>query len=132
VAFVLVELGARVAVGEAVEVGEEVGLCVGRVFAPDQVVDQSLGVDLLLNIEGRSLDDEVGPVLLVLAAPDELRVEVAVAALVGEPQGGLLGLCITDWNSAVGMFLREASSWVRVSTIFFGGSLGDLTGMVLA
>jgi hypothetical protein len=28
-------------------------------------------------------------------------------------------LCITDWNSAVGIFLCEASSWVSVATVFF-------------
>src|SRR5450432_3967676 len=34
-----------------------------------------------------------------------------------------IGVCsslrITDWNSAVGMFLRDASSWVSVSTVLF-------------
>src|SRR5271168_3061546 len=40
---------------------------------------------LLLDVERRRLDDQVGPVLLVLAAPDELRVEVAVAPVIGEP-----------------------------------------------
>ena len=34
------------------------------------------------------MDDEVGPVLLVLAAPDELRIEIAVAALVGAREPG--------------------------------------------
>ena len=55
-----------------------------------QVVDQHLGVDLLLDVERRRVDDEVAPVLLILAAPDELRVEVAVAALVGDADRGLL------------------------------------------
>ena len=36
-------------------------------------------MDLLLDVERRRMDDEVAPVLLVLAAPDELRIEVAVA-----------------------------------------------------
>ena len=36
------------------------------------------------------MDDEIGPVLLILAAPDELRIEVAVAALVGHADGALL------------------------------------------
>jgi hypothetical protein len=44
-----------------------------------RVVDQGLWVDLLLNVERRGVDDEVGPILLVLPAPDELRVEIAVA-----------------------------------------------------
>jgi hypothetical protein len=52
-------------------------------------------VDLLLDVEGRGLDDEVAPVLLVLAAPDELGVEVAIAALVGDAQR-LLGLLLDD------------------------------------
>ena len=61
----------------------------------EQVVDERLGMHLLLDVEGRGLDDEVAPVLLVLAAPDELGVEVAVAALVGDAQR-LLGLLLDD------------------------------------
>src|SRR5712691_9275938 len=41
-------------------------------------------MDLLLDVERRGVDDEVAPILLVLAAPDELRVQVAVAPLVGQ------------------------------------------------
>ena len=37
---------------------------------------------LLLDVERRHLDHEVGGTLLVLAAPDELRVEVAATPLV--------------------------------------------------
>src|SRR5712692_1788092 len=43
-------------------------------------------MDLLLDVERRRLGDQVAPVLLVLAAPDELGVEVAVAPLVGDAQ----------------------------------------------
>src|SRR5690606_6240554 len=42
--------------------------------AAHEIVDDRLGVDLLLNVERRRVDDEVGPILLVLAAPDELRI----------------------------------------------------------
>ena len=55
-----------------------------------QVVDQHLGVDFLLDVERRRVHHEVGPVLLILAAPDQLRVQVAVAALVGHADGALL------------------------------------------
>ena len=44
-----------------------------------QVVNERLGVDLFLDVERRGVDDEVGPILLILAAPDELGVEVGVA-----------------------------------------------------
>ena len=83
VGVVLVELGLRAVVRQTVEVGEQVGLGLGRgVFAipapvlrpPPQVVDEHLWVHLLLDEERRRLHDDVGPVLLVLAAPDELRV----------------------------------------------------------
>ena len=47
---------------------------------------------LLLDVERRRLDDEVAPVLLVLAAPDELRIEVAVAPLVRDAHRRLVRL----------------------------------------
>jgi hypothetical protein len=58
-----------------------------------QVVDQHLGVDLLLDVERRGVDDEVRPVLLILAAPDQLRVQVAVAPLVGHAHRGSAAPC---------------------------------------
>ena len=88
----LVELGLGVLGGQAVEVGEEIGeagldvlvlRAPGLLALPHQVVDEDFGMDALLDVEGRRVDDEVGPVLLVLAAPDQLGVQIAVAALVG-------------------------------------------------
>ena len=46
---------------------------------PQQIVDERLGVHLLLDVERRRMDDEIAPVLLVLAAPHELRIKVGVA-----------------------------------------------------
>jgi hypothetical protein len=88
VLVVLVELGLVRSLGNAVEVGEEVGGQSSPASLPassafEQVVDQHLGVDLLLDVERRRVDDEVAPVLLILAAPDELRVEVACCAGTG-------------------------------------------------
>ena len=91
VGVVLVELGAGVLVGQPVEVGEKVGLEAGlacRLFRfrvlglPEQVGDQRLRMHLLLDEERRRLNRKVRPVLLVLAAPYELRVEIAVASFV--------------------------------------------------
>ena len=84
-----VELGAVRALRQAVEIGEQVGRGLRRLVAPalrlaQQVVDQGLGVDLLLDEQRRGLDDQIGRVLFVLAAPDQLRVEVAVAPLEGD------------------------------------------------
>ena len=92
----LVEIRAVGALGQPVEVREQVCLVHafrdrvvlrGLVAPAAQVVDEHLGVHLLLDVERRRLHDEVGEVLLVLAAPDELRVEVAVAARVGHLDG---------------------------------------------
>jgi hypothetical protein len=47
-----------------------------------QVVDEHLRLNLLLDIERRSMDDEVAPIQLVLAAPDELGIKVPVARAV--------------------------------------------------
>src|SRR6266508_3899468 len=93
----LVELGFVHALGHAVEIGEEIrrklsSLVRALARIAQQVIDQHLRMDLLLNVERWSVNDEVAPVLLVLAAPDELRIEVAVAPLVGDADGVLLGL----------------------------------------
>ena len=56
-----------------------------------EIPDQRLGVDLLLEVDRRGLDDKVEPVGEVLA-PDELRVEVGVAALPGGADGGAGGV----------------------------------------
>ena len=103
VGVVLVELGLGVGVGQAVEVGEKVDLLavllrrrarcrVPRLKAPE-VVNEDFGVDLFLNIEGRRLHHEAGPILPVLAAPDELGVKVGItAALFVLQPGGLPGV----------------------------------------
>ena len=63
---VLVKLGALVG-RDAVEVGEQTGgvslglALLGR--ASFQVVDDRLGMDLLLDVKRRNVDDEVGPAL---------------------------------------------------------------------
>ena len=94
---VLVETGGRGTLRQPVEVGKEVVLEVpgrpGRLVADAhglaaQVLDQGPGVDALLDVERRRKDGElVGGVLRVLAAPDQLRVEVAVAAFPGDADG---------------------------------------------
>ena len=53
-----------------------------------QVVDQHLGVHLFLDVERRGVHHQIGPVLLILAAPDQLRVQVAVAGLLFVRQFG--------------------------------------------
>jgi hypothetical protein len=46
-----------------------------------KVVEQQSWMHLLLHVKRRSVQGEVRPVLLVLAAPDELRIQVPVALL---------------------------------------------------
>ena len=91
VGVVLIELGAGVFARQAVEIGEQVDLeprlareplRLRRLAVSQQVVDQRLRMHLLLDEERRRLHHQVRPVLPVLAAPDELRVQVAVSAFV--------------------------------------------------
>jgi hypothetical protein len=89
-----VEHGLVCAFGDAIEVGEigrgKVAVVVLLLLGlAQEVVDEGLGVDFFLDIKRRGVDDEVTPVLLVLATPDELGVEVAVSG-VAEGFGGLL------------------------------------------
>ena len=85
------------AIGErhAVEVRAE---HVQLLFAPAgarlaQVLDDRLGADLLLDVDGDRRHDEILAVLLVLALPDELRVQRRVARVAEHlrPGLGLLG-----------------------------------------
>ena len=100
----LVELGPIHAFGDAVEVGEKVGLHSGGLRLcffrlPKEIVDQHLRMNLFLNIERRGVDNEIAPVLLILPTPDELGVEIsvpwilrpAVAGIVWPEHGLMLG-----------------------------------------
>ena len=72
---------------------------------------------LLLDVQGRDVHHQVVQVLFVLAPPDQLRVQVAVAPLVGRAQGADSCSSRTiDWYSAVGMLVRVSCSWRSVST----------------
>ena len=86
--------------------GDRRCLVAPRSGLPQQVVDQDLRVYFFLNVKWRRLDDQIGPVLLIFAAPDELRVEVAVTPLIGEPIGALSCSSLTGSSSGVGMFRR--------------------------
>ena len=101
---VLVELGAVGALGQAVEVGEHVDLIARGLPAvarlARQVVDQRLGLDFLLDVQGRHVDHQVVEVLVVLTAPDELGVQVAIAPLVGLAERRFL--LVTDQRLVLG------------------------------
>ncbi len=130
VLVVLVKLGLVHAERDAVKVGEEIGrelpgFVLRLARGAQEVVDEHFRMDFLLDVKRRGVDDEVAPILLIFPAPDELRVEVAIA-LVARGLRSSCSFCRTDWYSAVGMFFRFASSWISVSTDFFGFALAAL------
>ncbi|AEO46714.1 hypothetical protein F11_01220 [Rhodospirillum rubrum F11] len=93
IGVVLIELGRRLLVGQAVEIGKQIDGRPDHFLGPSpglalQIVDQNLGVDLFLDIKRRGLNDQFRPIPLVLAPPDQLRVEIAVAAVIGDANGG--------------------------------------------
>lgn len=94
IGVVLVELGFRVFAGEPVEISEEGVLVLGRGIRffrlAEEVVNENLWVDFFLDVDGRGGHDEIGPVLLIFAAPDELGVEVAVEAGIADGVDALL------------------------------------------
>ena len=94
VGVVAVELGPGVFVRQAVEIGKQVDLGFGglpvRLGAAREIVHERLGMDFLLDVQRRRIHHQIRLVLRVLAAPDELGVKIAVAALVGNPQRRLL------------------------------------------
>ena len=91
----LVELCFGILAGQSVEIGKEIELRIRLLAAtlfrlPTQIVDKNLGMNLLLDIERRRRHNQIGPVLFVLAAPNQLRVQIAVTALVGHSNRCLL------------------------------------------
>jgi hypothetical protein len=64
---------------EVVETGQTAASAGFLLLWLQQVVDERLGMHLFLDVERRGVDDKVAPVLLILAAPHQLRVEVGVA-----------------------------------------------------
>ena len=123
VGVVPVELGPRLVARQAVEVGEQVGLSIlvpGLGAAPAglacEVVHEDLGVHLLLDEQGRGLRRQLGRARDVLAAPHELGVEVAVAALEGDADGVLVGGVEHRFVLGGGDVRREAASCLRVET----------------
>ncbi len=70
----LIELGLIYALGNTVEVSEQASLST-RLARPgffglsQEIVDQGFGLDLFLYIQWRCVNDEIAPVLLILATP---------------------------------------------------------------
>jgi hypothetical protein len=95
VLVVLVELRLVHPLGHTIEVGKKVdlkagslGICLPRLA--EEVVDQHLRMDLFLNVQRRGVDDEIAPVLLILAAPDELGIKVNIPGIPRRPWAGIL------------------------------------------
>ena len=67
-----------------------------------QVVNQHLRVNFFLDVQGWRVDHQVAPVLLVLAAPDQLRVQVGIARVADLLGGNVLlrrnRLLLDRWN----------------------------------
>ena len=127
----LVELRLGGLGGEPVEVGEQVdearllaarpGLPLVRTLT-HEVVHKRLGVHPLLDVQRRGVHHQVRRVLLILAAPDELRVKVAVASFVCYLDGA--ALLIPEQR----LVLRARDVTPRgvvVSNRFHGLGLGD-------
>ncbi len=115
---------------EAVEVAEQVRLRrARRPLSGPQVFDQRLRRDLLLDEDWDGRNGEIVRVLLVLALPDELRVERRVARYL-TVAGAFSISSAKDSSSAVGMFLREAFPCFVASTLV--GVLGFFNRLAIA
>ena len=91
--IVLIELGLGIPIGDPIEIIKQRQLGVLHLTRgllvrylgtlpiarhADQIVDEHLRMDLLLDVQRRCMDDQIRPVLLVFATPDQLRVQVRV------------------------------------------------------
>ena len=81
-----IKLGPGGRAGQAVKVGKQIGHKAGVLFCrlglprlalTPEVVNQGPGLHLLLNIKRRRVRHQFRPVLLILAPPDQLRIEIA-------------------------------------------------------
>lgn len=92
----LVKLGLGIPIGHPIEIIEQRQLgvlplsrwllfgCLGTLAIArhaDQIVDEHLRMHLLLDIQRWCMDDQVRPVLLILAPPNKLRIQVRVARI---------------------------------------------------
>src|SRR6266536_4569994 len=82
----LVELGFINPKRNPVEIRKQIGCELSRFVltlsgGSQEIIDQHLGMDLLLYVKGWCVDDEIAPVLLILAAPNQLWIEVAIALI---------------------------------------------------
>ena len=86
----------------------------------EEVVDERLGLDLLLDVDGDGEHGEVLPVLLVLAGPDELGIERGVARVANGPRGVLV--LIDEIAQLLG---RDVGTLVLVLDVVNGGHGGQ-------
>jgi hypothetical protein len=74
VGIVLIELSFGSLAGQAIEISEQIELtpCAFRIRlrTPQQVVNEHFRLDFFLDVQGWCMDNEIRPVLLVLAAPN--------------------------------------------------------------
>ncbi len=82
---------------------------------PRQGIDDRLGMDLFLDVDGHDGHGQLGAVLLVLALPDELRIERRIARGSCMARGACSSSATKSRSSSVGMFLR-LSLWRMDST----------------
>ncbi|MDR2725610.1 MAG: hypothetical protein LBC90_06020 [Candidatus Adiutrix sp.] len=71
--------------GQTVEIGKKIGRDIVFFHAPQQFVNQGLGVDFFLNINWQERDFQIPPVLFILALPNQLRVQGRVAGIAEMP-----------------------------------------------
>ena len=101
----LVELRFSVPIGHSIKVAEQVellGFLTGGFAgfgAGHEVIDEDFGVDFFLDVQRRGVDDErfllVDVVVRLFTAPDQVRVQVAIAPFVADLDG-FFGFLIHD------------------------------------
>ena len=119
-ALVLVKFGFGPFIGQPVEICKKVELLhpsagPSTLSLPLQIVDEHLGMDFFLDIQGRGMNHQIRPILPILAPPDQLGVKIRISSF--------FFLIQTHASPGIGNLDRDLKLFFHYRLIFSRGNV---------